>query len=156
MSGPVFEAVKRMTVGIAPRLLRIETDTLSRLDVPLTHRQYRILYQIDNGNSTITAVREVAATSLAAISESVEALHRRGLVRRENDANDRRVMTLSLTPDGDRALQAAEEAMAGMVDRILDELALDRDQGDSLVEILSRIDAVVTDQHRRLGESRRR
>lgn len=156
MNDDLFEAIKRLTVGIAPRLMRLETDQLARLEIPLTHRQYRILFQIHSGRDTATAVREVAATSLAAISESVESLHRRGLLTRANHDGDRRVYTLSLTEEGRRALESAEAAVGEIVASVLKDLALPDREASTYVAALERINNVVTLKHRQLGQSKRR
>ena len=66
--------------------------------------------------TTQTALSRAASISVAAISESADALLRRGLLVRETDERDRRTSRLSLTHDGRLAVAAAE--------KVLDDLAV--------------------------------
>lgn len=110
--GPESGDVGRTLLDLAPRILRLESNRLAVLDTPLTHRQYRILQRVHQGVSTPTAISHAASVSLAAISESVDTLCRRGLTERSHDASDRRSSRLSLTPDGKTALEAAERELS--------------------------------------------
>jgi DNA-binding MarR family transcriptional regulator len=103
--------VGRMLLDLAPRILRLESNRLARLEEPLTHRQYRILQRVHQGVTSPTAISKAANVSLAAISESVDALCRRGLATRESDESDRRASRLGLTDAGVAALAAAEEEL---------------------------------------------
>jgi DNA-binding MarR family transcriptional regulator len=109
--GPEGGDVGRTLLDLAPRILRLESNRLALLDVPLTHRQYRILQRVHQGVSTPTAISRAANVSLAAISESVDALCRRGLADRTHDEADRRSSRLSLTREGEAALAAAEREL---------------------------------------------
>lgn len=100
-----------LLLDIAPRIMRLEALWLSRLDTPLTHRQYRILQRVGQGVTSPTRISRAANISLAAISESVDTLTRRGLVTRASDEADRRASRLGLTPDGEAALVAARGAI---------------------------------------------
>lgn len=101
-----------LLLDIAPRIMRLEAMYLSRLDAPLTHRQYRILQRVDQGVTSPTQISRAAHISLAAISESVDALARRDLVTRSSDENDRRASRLGLTDAGRAAYHAARHALA--------------------------------------------
>ena len=112
--GPESGDVGRTLLDLAPRILRLESNRLALLDVPLTHRQYRILQRVQQGVSTPTAISRAANVSLAAISESVDALCRRGLAARTLDESDRRTSRLSLTGEGEAALAAAERELKAL------------------------------------------
>ena len=101
----------RVMLDVAPRVLRAETNVLAALDMPLTHRQYRILYRIGTGMTSLTAISRAASISVAAISESAEGLLNRGLLDREIDERDRRASRLSLTLEGRKAVDTAEQAL---------------------------------------------
>jgi len=94
--------------------MRAETNLLAALDIPLTHRQYRILRRVATGVTSQTAISRAASISVAAISESADALMRRGLLDRETDERDRRASRLSLTEEGKQALEAAEKTLDGI------------------------------------------
>lgn len=108
LSGDRKIEVGRVILDVAPRVGRAETNLLAAMDIPLTHRQYRILARVSSGMASPTAISKAASISVAAISESAEALLRRGLLDRETDERDRRASKLSLTDEGRRALKAAE------------------------------------------------
>lgn len=118
--GPESGDVGRTLLDLAPRILRLESNRLAMLDVPLTHRQYRILQRVHQGVSTPTAISRAANVSLAAISESVDALCRRGLAQRSHDTTDRRSSRLSLTAEGTEALAAAERELQSLADLLMD------------------------------------
>ena len=138
----------RDLLDIAPRIMRLETHRLAALRTPLTHRQYRILQRVGEGATSSTIISRRANVSLAAISESVDALTRRGLLTREPDPNDRRANLLGLTAEGRRALKAAEAA--------LDQLSLDLADGISArtmsgaLRALDRVNDNVRSQHETL------
>jgi DNA-binding MarR family transcriptional regulator len=110
VQGEAAGLVRRL-LDVAPRLMRLETHRLASLPTSLTHRQYRILQRVGQGATSSTLISRRANVSLAAISESVEALSRRGLISREQDLADRRANRLALTERGHEAWQAAEVAL---------------------------------------------
>lgn len=118
--------VGRTLLDLAPRILRLEANWLAQLDEPLTHRQYRILQRVSQGVTSPTAISKAANVSLAAISESVDALCRRGLATRESDESDRRASRLGLTEDGRSALDAAERALSEVACLLIDGIEPDR------------------------------
>ena len=114
--------VGRTMLDLAPRILRLESNRLAMLDEPLTHRQYRILQRVDQGVSTPTEISRAANVSLAAISESVDALCRRGLTVRSPDATDRRTSRLHLTAAGRASLRAAEQTLRELSELLMDSI----------------------------------
>jgi DNA-binding MarR family transcriptional regulator len=140
----------RTLLDLAPRILRLETNALAALDAPLTPRQYEILQCVRRGVATPTAISRTAHISLAAISESVDALCRRGLAARTNDMADRRVSRLQLTEAGSVALDASEQ--------VLGRLAIQLSQGveDGVLESLAQCLAVVRGRVDEVADPRRR
>lgn len=100
---------------LAPRLARLENAVLKRLSPPVTFGQFRILRKVAAGRDTLTELGSDGTLSLAALSESVDALVRKGALERETDRRDRRSMRLSLTGCGERLLEDGH--------RLLDDLA---------------------------------
>jgi DNA-binding MarR family transcriptional regulator len=117
---PNDSSLGELLLDIAPRIMRLEAVRLGRLEVPLTHRQYRILQRVGQGVTSPTRISRAANISLAAISESVDALSRRGLITRESDATDRRASRLGLTSDGEVALELATKAITALAEEIGD------------------------------------
>ncbi|WP_237105130.1 MarR family winged helix-turn-helix transcriptional regulator [Nonomuraea sp. MG754425] len=108
-------------LGVAALVARLESETLAALQPPLTSRQYRLLRVIDQGQVTATAIYEQATMSLASISQSVDLLVQRGLLRRERDPEDGRRSILSLTEAGHASLTDASARMTGLAEQLVGE-----------------------------------
>lgn len=77
----------------------------------LSLAQYRVLAAVAEGEERASRIAQRLALGKPTISASVDALCRRGLLDRQAAADDQRVATLQLTPDGEAALRAVEDAM---------------------------------------------
>lgn len=99
---------------VAARIARLQTELLDDLDQPLTVRQYRIMARMFEGHTTLTVLAKLARRTLPTMSKSVDALVKRGLIRRVPDEHDRRATRLELTADGEDLLHAADDAMTGL------------------------------------------
>lgn len=113
-----------MLLEYSPILTRLQNDALAVADPRLTLRQHRILRRIDQGHRSLSAIRRLASTSLATISESVDTLVTRGLVTRQKDPDDGRRARLELTPKGKRALTQSEACLRELHQELA--LTLDR------------------------------
>lgn len=102
-------------------------------DLNLAH--YRVLSAIADGDERASRVADRLALGKPTVSAAVESLCRRGLLSREDAAEDRRAATLSLTPAGEAALAEVER---GMVERIDEFLARTPDAAQ-VVESLGRL-----------------
>ena len=71
----------------------------------LTHDQVHVLRRIRQGRTTVSDLAEAKHISRPAASRAVDALVERGLVSRLRDSDDRRQVTLTLTPEGETALR---------------------------------------------------
>ena len=82
------------------------------------------------GYIVLTALVEQPVRTQAALAQAINAdksriigvldeLQRRGLIRRQPDADDRRVHLLSLTPAGDRLRRSVEAAIRGSEEDVL-------------------------------------
>ena len=72
----------------------------------MTEEQFQVLRRIRRGSASVSALAEASGTSRSAISKTVDALVRRGLVIRSQDTNDRRNIPLALTEEGSQVLEA--------------------------------------------------
>lgn len=77
----------------------------------LSLAQYRVLAAVAEGEERASRIAQRLALGKPTISASVDALCRRGLLDRQAAADDQRVATLQLAPDGEAALRAVEDAM---------------------------------------------
>src|SRR5438105_9204738 len=105
----------------------------------------RILWGLKAGPVRAGGLASVARLSPSAITETVEGLERDGLVRREDDADDRRAVRVALTPDGRRQLQRFEAGCAvSLADRLAPLTAAQRQRIRAAFNDLR--DAIVTKQ----------
>jgi DNA-binding MarR family transcriptional regulator len=107
-----------LAVRAVARMSRVlERACTERCDLSMAH--YRVLAAVSDGDERASRVAARLALGKPAISASVEALCRRGLLAREESAGDQRVVTLRLTPAGRAALLQAEQAMTERLRAVL-------------------------------------
>jgi len=114
-----------LLVSTAARLSRLYGKALGQLEVSLTFRQHRLLLRVAQGHRSLAALAAFGNLTLPTVSESVEVLVRRELLRRDRNPEDRRVMLLALTPLGQAANQAAEAALAQVNEALLADISAD-------------------------------
>jgi DNA-binding MarR family transcriptional regulator len=102
-------------------------------DLNLAH--YRVLAAVADGDERASRVAARLALGKPTVSAAVESLTKRGLLSREDAAEDRRAATLTLTPAGKAALAAVEE---GMLER-LDDLCARTPDPDAVLDALARL-----------------
>ncbi len=102
-------------------------------DLNLAH--YRVLSAVADGDERASRVADRLALGKPTVSSAVESLRKRGLLSREDAADDRRAATLTLTPAGEAALAAVEEEMLGR----LEDLTARTPDGDAVLESLGRL-----------------
>lgn len=127
---------------LAPRLHRLLDAHFRSLQPALTFGQYRTLRRVGEGYDTLTAIWQAGTLSLPALSERLDGLVRKRLIRRRADRNDRRSVKLSLTPDGRRVLAEGQLLMAQLSDGMLAELS--PDEATELVRAVHVLAGMVT------------
>jgi MarR family transcriptional repressor of emrRAB len=91
---PVWHTVRANVRALAAERFEISVE------------QFHILRHIHRGTRSMSELAAVGRVSRPAISQAVEALVRRGLVRRRQSRTDRRTVELKLTPGGTALLDA--------------------------------------------------
>jgi DNA-binding MarR family transcriptional regulator len=94
--------------------------------------QYRLLLYVARSPQRAGEVASKTAVSRPALTGLVDGLERKGLLRRQSVAGDRRGISLELTPEGEQALGKAEDELT----RRLIELE-DRAGGAGLITALA-------------------
>jgi DNA-binding MarR family transcriptional regulator len=94
-------------IRAAARLARL----LERSSEDLNLAHYRVLAAVADGDERASRVADRLALGKPTVSAAVESLTRRGLLAREDAAEDRRATVLTLTPAGERALAEVEVEM---------------------------------------------
>ena len=93
----------------------------------MSEEQFQVLRRIRKGSASVSALADSGGTSRSAVSKTVDAMVRRGLIIRNQDLNDRRNIPLTLTSEGLNVLDAiyteAEDWLSTRFDRLgVDEL----------------------------------
>lgn len=103
------------------RLARHVELALATID--LSSAQYRMLVQLAQGTEASTSLAKKLAVSAPSVTAVVDGLVLRGAVEREHSTEDRRRVSLALTPTGRDLLASAELAVRERLVGIADELA---------------------------------
>jgi DNA-binding MarR family transcriptional regulator len=108
--------------------------------------QYRVLAAVADGDERATRLAERLALGKPAISASVEALCRRGLLARADVAGDQRAVALRLTPAGEQVLARTEAVMLTSLDAVLAHTPERQSVVPALVRLGSGLDRLVAER----------
>ena len=103
----------------AVRALARLSRLLERVSGELSPAHYRVLSAVAAGDERASRVAARLALGKPTVSASVDALCRRGLLAREDAADDQRAVTLRLTAAGAALLREVEAAMTARLDEVL-------------------------------------
>ncbi len=92
---------------------------VERVDAGLTPQQYRILKMAGAGGERSARLAERLAVAKPTLTATADGLVAAGFARRDAEPGDRRVVRLCLTPAGHDALDRADAAYCGWLDRLL-------------------------------------
>ena len=100
-----------LLLALPARLNRIHGIILQQLDVPLTFRQYRTISRVASGYSSMSELAARANLTMAAVSEGVYTLVKRGFLSAVPGVEDRRTVVLKATQEGIDAVNAGTRAL---------------------------------------------
>ena len=108
----------------------------------LNVEQFHILRHIRKGQGSVSEIAEAKHISRPAISQAVDVLVNKGLVRRTQNLQDRRHVSLDLTPEGNALLDAIFDQTRRRMEQMLALLSADELQAligsmESLKKIIS-------------------
>jgi DNA-binding MarR family transcriptional regulator len=92
---------------------------LERVDSGLTPQQYRVLKLVGAGGERSARLAERLAVAKPTLTTTADGLVAAGLVHREPELGDRRVVRLCLTQAGREAVDRADGAYSGWLDALL-------------------------------------
>lgn len=109
-------------------MVDVPTLTVARLhralertpDTPLTMPQYRVLGLLSAGDSRAGHLATRLAVSRPTVTALTDSLVERGFVTRVTAADDRRSVTLSITPEGQAAVEDTGAALRATLDDVID------------------------------------
>lgn len=125
-----------LLLATIPDLMRSLTAAVRHQRVageePLSMSQFLVLAMLAHHASSLKELAAIHHVTPSTMSRSVDLLVRRGWVQREHAAQDRRQITLSLTPDGRTARQDMQQHIADRVIALMASL-----DGDGLRDVYS-------------------
>lgn len=95
---------------------------LSLADIGASLPQYRLLAFLSGGPERATALAGMLEVSPPTLTALVDGTVAKGLVERRASEEDRRCVRHVLTPAGEQALAAADDAVTAKLERLLGEL----------------------------------
>jgi DNA-binding MarR family transcriptional regulator len=139
---PPTAAAAEALITVAPLASRWIERLLAGHEPPLTVAQFLALRAIDQEDVSGSELARRAGTSGPAVSQLIAGLASAGLLARAELAQDRRRQTLTLTPQGQKALGSAQELLSERLSALLAELP--RPEADALARALPRLAAVLS------------
>lgn len=109
---------KALTADAALTLIRL-FRSMERVDAGLTPQQYRVLKLIGAGGERSAKLAERLAVAKPTLTNTADALVAAGLLQRETDMRDRRVVRLVLTEAGQEAVRQADDVYSGWLGQLL-------------------------------------
>jgi DNA-binding MarR family transcriptional regulator len=116
---PASPAAEGATVDAVLTVLRM-SRVMERIDAGVSPQQYRMLMLIGAGGERSARLAERLAVAKPTLTSIADSLVGAGLVCREAEPGDRRVVRLHLTEAGHAAIARADEAYAGWLDDLLE------------------------------------
>jgi DNA-binding MarR family transcriptional regulator len=147
-SASADEALDELAVTLVQQSSLLSRLVFARLDVELTRSEASLLARLEAGPERITALAELDGLAQPTVTLLVKRLEGNGLVGRERPLKDGRVVLVSLTAAGRRALELVRRRYRERLRACLADLpsqdvaALERGIGamESLIERLQRED----------------
>ena len=136
------------TAGAVLTVLRM-SRVMERIDAGVSPQQYRMLKLIGAGGERSARLAERLAVAKPTLTSTADSLVAAGLVCREAEPGDRRVVRLHLTEAGRAAVARADEAYAGWLDDLLEYTG----RKDEILGSLQLLDESMTERRRARGTS---
>jgi len=104
----------------------------------LTHAQWAPLFLIHRGEAnTLAALARELQVDAGALTRTLDRLEAKGLCRRERSAEDRRVVNLTLTPEGEKAAEPVPGILCDVSNAMLQ--GFSKTEWEALMGFLQRI-----------------
>ena len=104
----LYQTIDRFWESIPPvwNQIRGHLRSIAQEKFDISVEQFHVLRHIRRGICSVSDLATVKQISRSAISQSVDGLVEKGLISRRQHTDDRRFVTLELTPAGDDLLNA--------------------------------------------------
>jgi DNA-binding MarR family transcriptional regulator len=121
---------------ILRKLIAIAGEAAAQVELSMTQAEV-LSYLTERHETTMGELSDHISVSLSAMTGVVDSLVQKGLVSRDRDETDRRVVRVSLTPAGEEL--AAEVGLAKKVHAMAVLGALDQSDRERLLEIMAKL-----------------
>lgn len=138
----------------AVRVLVRLRRSLERVDTGLSLPQYQLLSMVRSGGERSARLADKLAVRKPTLTAAADALVAAGLLEREADPGDRRVVRVRITEAGLAAVRSAEEQLAAALAPLFADASAHLDGGgESLLDAFDALDGAL---NRRFAEHRAR
>ncbi len=122
-----IERIARLYPQLMGGMSRLRT--LVHDGVDLTYNQYKTLLTVANqGQCTLRELGEELDVAMSSASQMVDRLVVQGLLRREQDSENRRQVHIGLTPEGESLIAELQATILGGYQRLLSDLSDDEQE----------------------------
>ncbi|MCG9968309.1 MarR family transcriptional regulator [Pelotomaculum terephthalicicum JT] len=121
---------------------RLHAELAQNMISGITMSQFVVLKKLrDKGRVTVSEVAEDLNVSLSAITALADRLHKAGLVDRSRDEQDRRLVWLTLTEEGENTVANCRKSRAKVVEKYVGQLP--EEDLERLIQIYEKILAIM-------------
>jgi DNA-binding MarR family transcriptional regulator len=113
-------ALARKTLQIFPLLMRLMSGEMRSDDRKMDAGLMALLGSLQFRPHSLSELAERMNVSLPTMSSTVSTAESRGWVTRTRSEKDRRIVWITINPEGDRVLEEAQHEIAGRIARIIE------------------------------------
>lgn len=104
--GSLSPSLERLEITLQQLIRRIHEKMETLMVQGITGSQFFVMKNIhERGKMTVSEVANELNVSLSAITALTDRLYKTGLIKRDRDEKDRRLVWLTITPQGEKTLQ---------------------------------------------------
>ncbi|HYO89439.1 MAG TPA: MarR family transcriptional regulator [Candidatus Limnocylindrales bacterium] len=130
--------IARMTLDIIPLVMRVMSGEMRSTDWAMNPGQMPVMGALIRRRYTLSDLAERLSVSAPSMSATVSTLEARGWLTRERDTDDRRIVWIALTEEGQRAYEDSQRQVAERIALLLEPLSSDeREQLAGSLELLA-------------------
>lgn len=134
-------------VAIMQRMHKNNLNYKHKMGMP--HGEFSMMQTIrhnDKGDGvTMSELSEFSQITKPAVSQIINVLEDKGYVERVTTKKDRRIVRVSLTEEGERAVKASCEIASRKLNKVLDRMG--QEDADAFLELLDKFSTIVSNYH---------
>lgn len=123
VQSPSARDVARKAKRILPLMGRLMEAHMRVPALPLPPIHFHVLNRVQMQTCTLTDLADAMSVSAASLSRTITVMEERGWVTRTRLDDDRRVVEISITPEGHAILTSIEKRSEDFLTRMLEELS---------------------------------